>query len=157
MKATHFSMWTLVAALSCAVVIPVHAYNGGQKGDCQQGPSSGMSQQRMKKMEQHQAALKANLKLAPEQEAAWQAFVQAMKPPAKPERPNPAELEAMTTPQRLEKMKAMKAERDAHMNQRIQAIQTFYGVLTPEQQKVFDAHKPMRRHSHHGEGHRMKG
>jgi len=155
MKTVRFSMWTLAAALTCAIALPVQARDNNR--DCMQGQRAEMMQQRMtQKMEQRQATLKTNLKLTAEQEPAWQAFVQAMKPPARPARPNPSELDAMTTPQRLEKMKAMKAERDAHMNQRIQAIQTFYSVLTPDQQKVFDTQRPMRPH-HREDGHRMHG
>lgn len=154
---THVSIWTLVAALGGGLALPAQARDGG--GDCmmRQGPRSEQMQQRMtQRMEQRQTALKADLKLTPEQEPAWQSFVQAMKPPTPPMRPNPAELEAMTTPQRLEHMKTRRAEREAHLNQRMQAIQTFYAALTPAQQKVFDAQKPMRSHGH-GHGHRHGG
>ncbi|MDT4860280.1 LTXXQ motif family protein [compost metagenome] len=45
----------------------------------------------------------------------------------------------LTTPQRLDKMQALRAERDAQMAKRIDATKSFYAALTPEQQKVFDA------------------
>lgn len=153
MKATHFSIASLMLAFACTAALPAYADHHGPKGNCVQGQMPEMMQKRMtQRMEQRQATLKADLKLTPEQEPAWQTFVQAMKPPAQTDRPNPAELDAMTTPQRLEKMKAMRAEREVRVNQRMQAVQTFYSALTPEQQKVFDAHKPMTPHQRH-QGH----
>ena len=49
------------------------------------------------------------------------------------------EMQALTTPQRIDRMTAMKAQRDAAMAKRGDATKTFYVALTPEQQKVFDA------------------
>lgn len=51
-----------------------------------------------------------------------------------------SELEKMTTPERIDKMMALKAERDTEMTNRMIASKTFYGSLTPTQQKVFDTH-----------------
>ena len=64
----------------------------------------------------------------------------------------------LTTPQRLDKMQALRAERDAAMAKRIEAVKTFYAALTPEQQKVFDtqAHGGFHRAGMKGE-HRMGG
>jgi periplasmic protein CpxP/Spy len=91
------------------------------------------------------AELKAKLKITPQQEGAWNDFVAAMKPPARDaaNRPDRAALEKMTTPERLEKMKAMRtqhmSEMNAAMEKRDAATKTFYAALTPDQQKVFDA------------------
>lgn len=117
--------------------------------------------QRMERMQKHhaerQAQLKAALKLTAEQEPAWNAFVvrtahepRAMKPGAR------EDWSKLTTPERLDKMQAIKAERDAQMAQRIDATKSFYAALTPEQQKVFDtqAHGGMQRAGMKGE-HRM--
>jgi periplasmic protein CpxP/Spy len=159
MNPRRFSAWTVAFCLACAAALPAQARGPGHDGgDCRQEQPSQAQQQRMtQRMEQRQAALKTQLKLSAEQEPAWQAFVQAMKPADMTRaRPNPAEFDAMTTPQRMEKMKALRAEREAHMNQRMQAVHTFYSALTPEQQKVFDAQKSMRPHHSKGE-HRMQG
>lgn len=126
----------------------------------------GMSQrhaQRMERMQQHhaerQAKLKAELKITTEQEPAWNAFVartahepRAMKAGAREDGSK------LTTPERLDKMLALRAERDAQMIKRIDATKSFYAVLTPEQQKVFDtqAHGGMQRAAMKGE-HRMGG
>lgn len=113
------------------------------------------------KMKEHmakrQADLKAKLKLTPTQEGAWTTFTSSMQPPAnRPQRPSPEEFEKLTTPLRIDKMQAMKADRDARMAQRATATKTFYAALTPEQQKVFDANT-MRGHERHHGGHHGHG
>ncbi len=91
------------------------------------------------------AALKAQLNLTPAQEGAWTAFTDAAKPPMAlmATRPDPAEMAKLTTPERLDKMKALRAQRMSDMasamDKHADAVKTFYAVLTPEQQKVFDA------------------
>jgi len=123
---------------------PMHGYHG----DCpmtQDSPRAERKQQRLRehmaeRMEQHQKQLKQALKLTPAQEPAWQQFADTMKPQG-PKGPmmNRDEWQKLTTPQRLEQMQAHKAEHDALMKSHIEAIQKFYGGLTPEQQKTFDA------------------
>ncbi len=94
------------------------------------------------KMQEHmakrQADLKAKLKLTAAQEAGWTTFTASMQPPAGP-RPDRAAFEKLTTPERIDKMRALRAERDAAMDKRADATKAFYATLTPEQQKVFDA------------------
>jgi len=136
----------------------------------------GMAQrhaQRMESMQKYhaerQAKLKTELKLTAEQEPAWNAFVartahepRAMQAMAR------EDWAKLTTPERLDKMQALKAERDAQMAKRIDATKSFYAALTPEQQKVFDtqAHGGMKgehrmggQGGHHGmqDGHKGMG
>jgi Spy/CpxP family protein refolding chaperone len=124
-----------------------------------QGPRAEQMQGKMaERMKEHmakrEADLKAKLKLAPEQEAAWAQFTTAMKPSAQgPKRPDPAEMAKLTTPQRIDKMQALKAERDAEMNKRMDAVKAFYATLTPEQQKVFDAEHANMGHGGHSGHH----
>lgn len=93
-----------------------------------------------KKMAERQAQLKSELKLTPTQEPAWNAFVARTQPPARPAPQGPREdWSKLTTPERLDKMQAMKTERDAHMAQRTEAIKSFYANLNADQKKVFDA------------------
>ena len=68
------------------------------------------------------------------------------------QRPDPAEMAKLTTPQRMEKMQAMKTERDAQMTKRLEAVKASYATLNPEQQKVFAAETM----NHHHEGHMGK-
>jgi protein CpxP len=123
------------------------------------------------KMAERQAAFKAELKLTPEQEPAWNAFIARTQPQARPARQgNREDWSKLTTPQRLDKMQALKVERDAAMAKRVDAIKSFYASLNADQQKVFDS-KHMsgfqragmhrghgkQHHHHHGDQQRMGG
>lgn len=109
------------------------------------------------RMAAHMAELKAKLKLTGAQEAAWTQYTAAMQPPAdggkhmnRDERQKMhAQWKTLTTPQRIEQMNAMKAERDAQMRKRADATLAFYGSLSAEQQQVFDANT-MGMGGHHG-------
>lgn len=105
-------------------------------------------------MDKRQAELKALLKLAPAQEAAWTSYTAAMKPAADliGNYPDFAEIAKLPTPERIDKMKALHNQRMSDMNalmdKRGEATKAFYATLTPEQQKVFDANTlPRRRHA----------
>jgi protein CpxP len=107
-------------------------------------PGAGMEHHDPAKMHErmlkHMAALKAKLQLTSAQESAWTTFTTSMQPPAPTgTRPDRAEIAKLTTPERIDKMRAMRAERDAAMDKRADATKAFYAALTPEQQKVFDA------------------
>lgn len=105
----------------------------------------------------HQAELKEKLKITPAQEGAWNNFTQSMKPPATPpQRPNREEMAKLTTPERLDRMQAMKAQRDAEMGKRTEAVKSFYGQLNAEQKKVFDS-ETARMGERHGRGGRHGG
>ena len=100
--------------------------------------------------------LKVFLQLQDNQEADWTTFSAALQSPmTRPSPMNPAEMEKLTTSERIEKMMAMKAARDAQINSRMNAVKTFYAKLNPQQQKVFDTHasKAMKRNGM-GPGHR---
>lgn len=105
-----------------------------------------------------QAELKAKLNLTPEQEGSWATFTAAMKPPTQPPqgmtRPNPAEMEKLTTPERIDKMRAMREQRQAIMaserSKREEATKTFYATLNAEQKKVFDTEALKWGARHHG-------
>ena len=93
-------------------------------------------------MAKHHAELKAKLKIEPAQEGAWAAWTAAMKPPADMRQRREAmhaEMQKLTTPERIEKMKALRAERDAQMDKRAQATKDFYAALNADQKKTFDA------------------
>ncbi len=106
----------------------------------------GNHQERMVK---RQAELKAKLKITPAQEGAWTTFAAAMQPPAggmMGMRHDPkvkAEMDKLTTPERIDKMQAMRAERmktmGAEMDKRGAATKAFYAALSSEQKAVFDA------------------
>lgn len=109
------------------------ASHDGKAGRCH----ARMAERHAKRM----AELKERLKISPAQEDAWNQFASAMQPPAPPaQRPDRAEFERLTTPERLDRMQAMQAEHQTRMAARNQAIKNFYAQLTPEQQKAFDQH-----------------
>jgi len=101
----------------------------------------------------HLSELKEKLKLAPEQEAAWNAFTSASQPGARQmgvdRQAMRSEFEKLNTPQRLDKMLAMSELRRAKMLERTQATKAFYAQLSPEQQSVFDAGTMPDRHRGH--------
>lgn len=163
---------TAIAQGTTAAPVAPPTTQQAQEG-AQDGQRDAKRAERLARMQKHmaerQAALKADLKITAQQEPAWNAFVARTQPDARPNRQGPREdWSKLTTPQRLDKMAALKAERDARMAQRHDAIKSFYAVLNAEQQKVFDA-KQMQgfqrasmnghgKHRHHGgDHHRMGG
>ena len=111
-------------------------------------------------MAKRHAALKAKLNITAEQEAAWTSYTAAMKPSAGMQmaRPDPAEMQKLTAPERMEKMRTLGSERHATMmaamDKHIEATKTFYAQLNADQKKVFDAESMM---GHGKGGHRGQG
>lgn len=92
------------------------------------------------------------LRLRPDQETAWRAFRDAMHPQDMPAMKMAAPNAPQTTPQRLDEMNRMAAERQARHAKMEAATRAFYAALSPEQQAVFDA-----LHRMHGPGMMMHG
>jgi len=110
-----------------------------------------------------QIELKAKLNLSSAQECAWNNFVAALQPPSgmttgrvpEQRRKMHEEMEKLSTPERIDRMNTMKAQRDAEMGKRSEETRLFYAALTPEQQKVIDANTVRRGHGgRDGTGHR---
>ncbi len=107
----------------------------------------------------HMAKLKTELGITPQQQGAWNSFAEAMQPPAPPQKASREQMRAefakMTTPERIDKMRALRDRRAALMDQRDIATKTFYAALSPEQQQKFDniMLRMMHRHDHHGGWH----
>lgn len=104
-----------------------------------------------------QADLKQKLQLTPAQESAWNAYTAALQPPANAMRPERGELARLTTPERIERMRALRAARAAAIDRRADATMSFYAVLSPDQKKVFDAEAARRGHGRHPGGYRYRG
>lgn len=151
---------------------PMHHGHGHGHGDAErhqrQAPDRAQMQERMA---QHQAALKQSLQLTAEQEPAWNTFIGTMHPEertARLGRLSPQELQQLTTPERIDRMRALRAQRSAEADRMGEAVKQFYAQLTPAQQKTFDAqtwrhHRGMgsmgerqgrREGKHHGQHHR---
>lgn len=110
--------------------------------------------------------LKEKLKLTPEQEPAWNAWVSRMKPEAGPDkrqRMTRPEWEKLSAPERMERQLSHMKKMEEALAKRLEATKSFYAALTPEQQKVFNEAtaraKSGHRHGrhHHGHGHHRHG
>ncbi len=123
----------------------MHGEGMGQRSMGKMDPAK-MQAKMQARMDQRHAALKAQLKLTPAQEPAWTAFVASHTLPAgmMGQPAAMADLAKLPTPERIDKMKEMRAQRmgemSAAMEKRGEATKVFYAALTPEQQKVFDVH-----------------
>ena len=82
--------------------------------------------------------LKQKLQLTSAQEGAWSTWTGALKP-TQLQRPDRARMAALSTPERIDAMRALRAQRNAEMDKRLDATKAFYAVLSAEQKKVFDA------------------
>ncbi|MBJ7310257.1 Spy/CpxP family protein refolding chaperone [Rugamonas sp. CCM 8940] len=111
------------------------------------------------KMAQHFAARQAKLhdllKLTAPQEAAWTTYQAAIKPSAPAARPDRAAFKALPAPERLAKMIELAKQHTATMESHLTALNAFYGTLTAEQKKVFDANAMGGEHGPHGMRHGM--
>jgi protein CpxP len=106
------------------------------------------------RMNRHLAALKQKLQITASQETAWNSFTAAMQPPANMQHPDPRSMAGMTTPDRIDQMRAMRDRRNAEMDRRAEATKAFYAQLTPEQKKTFDTETARMGHGH---GHGPRG
>jgi Spy/CpxP family protein refolding chaperone len=159
-KLTQRFLATSVAVLLAGVSVSAMARGpGGCNGTQDSARAEKMQQHKTDKMAKHQADLKAALKLTAAQEPAWAAFTGTMKAPAATAKncTSHEEMAKLTTPQRMEKMQAMKGVHDAQMTQRMEATKTFYAALTPEQQKVFDEKSHGKGGHSGGRGHGERG
>ena len=94
-------------------------------------------------MKQHLEDLEVVLRLRPDQESALQAFMAAHhrpEPGAMTMHGGPGEMsKPQTTPERLAEMARRESAMAAEHEKMRAAVARFYAVLSPEQQKVFDA------------------
>ena len=124
------------AALALATL--AHAQPAGPPHGPHGPPNAEMKARHEAMQKQRLEDLKIVLRLRPDQEPALAAFAAAHKPQVQ-EMKSPREPKALTTPQRLEEMSKHEAEMTAQHQRMREALAKFYAVLSPEQQKVFDA------------------
>ena len=169
------SRHTVAAAVLAALALPALAQptpaNPPAAGtvaapDARKGPGE-HRERHQARMAQRAAALKDQLKLTPNQEPAWNTFTASMQPQGNGHaRLDRKEMEKLTTPERIDRMRALRAQHAAEADRRGEATKAFYAVLTPEQQKTFDArthrmgprgdHGPGK-HGHRGPGGKPAG
>ena len=140
---TRTTLWLTAAALTLMASYASAQNNLSKEEPVKPGMHDKGGEHMGMRMRLHMQKLKAELKLAPEQEPAWAALASALTPPTRPPRPDRAEMEKLSMPERLDKMKQVMAQhheaRVAEMDKHITAVKTFYAALTPEQKKTFDA------------------
>ena len=88
----------------------------------------------------------------------WNTFTEAMQPGRRHARLDAQDMAQLTTPERIDRMRALRAQRNAEADRRGDATKALYAALTPAQQKTFDehAHRMQRQHgarAGHGEHH----
>ena len=107
------------------------------------------------RMDAHAKRMHDTLKITPAQEGAWQAYLSALKSNM-PQRGqfDRAAFKNMPAPERMEKRIEMAKARLSRMESNLAATKTFYAVLTPEQQKLFD--EKAGRFGQHRHGHMMR-
>lgn len=165
----HLLTAGLLAGLGIAAVAqtqtppaPPAASNAPHMQGERRGPHGDPAQFRARmeeRMARRLGELKTKLQITPAQEGAWTAWTTAMKP-TQFQRPDRAEFQRLSTPERIDRIRAQRTQRNAEMDQRFDATKTFYAALNAEQKKVFDgeAMRFMRGGKHggrnHGGGHR---
>jgi Spy/CpxP family protein refolding chaperone len=105
------------------------------------------------KVEERLTKLHDELKLSPDQAAAWETFATQAKEraaQARADRPDPETWAKLSAPERLDQIAATMKERQADLEAMAQSLRTFYAVLTPEQQKIVDEHFRFRGPGPHG-------
>lgn len=108
---------------------------------------------------QRQQKLHDALKLTAAQETAWNAYIAAIKPQTPVGRADRTDFKSLPAPERMEKRLERHKEHLAKQESHLAALKTFYAVLTPEQQKVFDqatVHQG-RHHGMHRAAHKQQG
>lgn len=125
----------------------------------QQAPTAGERADHRERHRAHRAqrlaALKDQLKLTAAQEPAWTTYTNALQPGERRARLDRQAMEQLTTPERIDRMRAWRAQHAAEADRRGEATKAFYAALTPEQQKTFDAQARQRHHrggAHAGAG-----
>ena len=125
-----------VAALAQTVPAPAPGGQPPMMMRDQRGQLDG-AERMQRRADRRMERLKRILQITPQQEAAWNAWASAMRPMARP-RPNREEFARLSTPERIDRLRQLRATRMAEMDRRGDATKAFYGQLTPAQQKAFD-------------------
>lgn len=153
--AAALSVLTLPALAQPAASAPTAASRGAATAPA---PGYAMHHGQHMRRAQHLAAFKDKLQITAAQEGAWNTFTEAMQPGRRHARLDAQDMAQLTTPERIDRMRALRAQRNAEADRRGDATKALYAALTPAQQKTFDehAHRMQRQHggrAGHGEHH----
>jgi periplasmic protein CpxP/Spy len=106
----------------------------------QAGTPARMQERMAKRMARHLADFKAQLQITPAQEAAWATFADTMQSARRGPGMNRQDMAALTTPERIDRMRELRAQRMAEADRHGDATKALYNTLSPAQQKTFDEH-----------------
>jgi hypothetical protein len=140
---------TLFVAIGLALV---SATVFASKEECDHAWSADYKHGGAARFDKHMAKLHGALKLSSAQEAAWTEFSNKMKP-VKMDKPEMDKSEQpdgkdLSTPDRLDKILDNMKSREKQMAEHAATVRTFYGTLTPDQQKIFDQQFQPYQHRH---------
>ena len=110
-----------------------------------------MQERMQQRMAQHLADLKTRLQITPAQESAWTEFANTVQSHKRTQGMNRQDMAQLTTPERIDRMRALRAERIAEADRHGDATKALYAALSPAQQKTMDE-QTLR---HHRKGNRM--
>ena len=127
---TVFGLSSAMAAQAQEATTPHHRTYAATKFD----PAK-----RAEHIAQRQQKLHDALKLTAAQEPAWKTYIAAIKPQTPIGRADRVSFKELPAPERMEKRLELQKARMEKQEHRLTALKTFYAVLTPEQQKTFDA------------------
>jgi protein CpxP len=155
---TRFKPAVLAALLATSALAVLAQPAGSPPPEGGAGMHHRHSPEQRERMKDHMAKrvadLKAKLKLSAEQQGSWNAYLAAMKPATPSAPPKREDIAKLSTPERLDKMRELRLQRDTELDKRDAATRSFYGALNPEQKKVFDEQTLRHLHAHgpRGEG-----
>lgn len=109
----------------------------GMRAEARHGDPALREQHRAQRQAQRMAMFRQQLQITPQQEGAWNAWMQAMQP-AQVQRPNRVEFARMTTPERIDRMRTVRSQRMAMLDRRGEATKAFYATLSADQKRTFD-------------------
>ena len=150
MMKTPFRMLVGAAALGAAVCVSSLGFAQapppppGAMMDHPDAERAHWADHRRESAEAKARALHDILNIRPDQDAAFQAMVASMTPQDHHGMGGDMgheheDMDHLTTPQRLDRMAAKLAERQAEFQRHADAVRAFYAVLSPDQQRAFDA------------------
>lgn len=130
----------LIAAFAATAVVQAQTAPAAPASSGAQASKAAAHHERhAKRHQERMAELKKQLQITAAQEGAWTQFSNAMNPPAtRPQRPDREAMARLTTPERIDQMRSMRAQHMTEMDKRADATKAFYATLTPEQKKRFD-------------------
>jgi hypothetical protein len=145
----------LLAALLASAALATQAQPAPPAGAMPMHPP-GMQQHMQERMQRRLEGFKRILQITPAQEGAFNTWAAAMLPSRQAMQQKHAlheEMSRLTTPERIDRMRQLRAERNAAMDKRFDATKTFYAQLAPSQQKAFDEVSMRFLGGHRGRGH----